>query len=1108
MKKTIEKKSTIKTPEKMQSMLFLDEIKEEGLSEGKKPISMGNLFEDKNAKKTIKTKNMKNPIEKIEKTILEKTPIPLKLSMEKKNQNSSKEDEKTIHIKKSQHSIEYESSSGGEEKAQISKKNSVFSIENSMAEDYDSQPIQKKTQPNKYLEEMQSMYYLPDQKDKYLKGKKPTSTKHLSIENKKEFNINEKDEISDSDCEISKLSQYSKEAKTKLLKKLIKNNEQIRENISEYKHFFIDLRHHPWKMQNHPSIEETFDIKTRLKIIKQEDILMYPKEICEEIEKLIAEKLDNLCGKFYENEENIHYIEKNLMDDKKEEPAIVLKKELKNLLKDSEQMKESSAECQKLLNNLEFKSENNILVQEIFQKYGDLESYAKEITKPLPNDMYKITSEDGIGQFLVEENENDINENKFNTYLSEKNIEKESHIYNYTDKNVGKLMERTRYLWENLKISEEITMKNINFILQKMYEDLSSLKEIYQIDIVSNLKSYISNKCTIENIIKMILYDYTTGSYVNINKALSTKDPIQLSKLGYYINLIAVNNKNPIIGKPFFGCKGRKVYRNIWLKRELLSFYQKGELLFFSNLTSTSLSHIFKSPATTTHINVEFEIELLGLKELQSLKFFSGLYIDDISACKGEQEVILTPYQIFRINEIKATNTECIIQLEEVYDKALIKEIMTPRPMQKQNIKKITENDLKKGLNFLKKEKNNLDVKLQENEEKKKKLENVMKLKMETIIKTEIEDFFSLPNQNFDFFENFGKFVEKFKNTYSVKVFDEFAFYDYIASRSLALNNKIDNSKRIATGLDLLKKHKNYFKDLQIEHIFNDQILDFLFIILKELFKNINQNIYFCEKMNSKLIKNYYQRLTIGNLNNNLMKIVIKNKKNSFNSIDFHENGYYVKSIFSGLETHENFAIYFETNLSTENFIQRLTINNKTIELIDYKQMNRFNELLFNPSLFAVAGNKDYIINQYPPEERGNMVYNFPNGYKRFGLFVEKGPWLTMDNSPGEWPVAFTSVRDLIFDNSVFGKPNMNYLNKANYPYILKNGVQCVNDVRLVEQVLNEIELMGKKFKVCFQCRVNPKEIQFVSENSQIYVLDRTKNDIIKPYGILIKEIK
>lgn len=170
---------------------------------------------------------------------------------------------------------------------------------------------------------------------------------------------------------------------------------------------------------------------------------------------------------------------------------------------------------------------------------------------------------------------------------------------------------------------------------------------------------------------------------------------------------------------------------------------------------------------------------------------------------------------------------------------------MTPKEKEKTEFKqKITEGDIKKGIAFLKSEKAYLEQKIE--------------FKAKKNIKNEIEHYFSLPKQNLEFFNNFKGFFSKFKKTYSIQVFDNKSFDDYIASKSLVLNNKIENGKRIEIALQFLKQNKHYFRDLEVEKVFNDQIVDFLFIILKELFKKINQNIYLCEQLNQNLLKTIY----------------------------------------------------------------------------------------------------------------------------------------------------------------------------------------------------------------------------------------------------------
>ena len=125
-------------------------------------------------------------------------------------------------------------------------------------------------------------------------------------------------------------------------------------------------------------------------------------------------------------------------------------------------------------------------------------------------------------------------------------------------------------------------------------------------------------------------------------------------------------------------------------------------------------------------------------------------------------------------------------------------------------------------------------------------------------------------------------------------------------------------------------------------------------------------------------------------------------------------------------------------------------------------------------------------------------------------LWIQKknaGKWLKMFNEEGEWPVAFSSIHDFVIDQSIEGKKNDNPKTNKQYPFILKNGVQCVNDINRLEPLLETINVGNNKFKVAFHCRVNPDFIQYTNGYNQVYVLDRTKNDIIRPYGILIKQI-
>lgn len=73
-------------------------------------------------------------------------------------------------------------------------------------------------------------------------------------------------------------------------------------------------------------------------------------------------------------------------------------------------------------------------------------------------------------------------------------------------------------------------------------------------------------------------------------------------------------------------------------------------------------------------------------------------------------------------------------------------------------------------------------------------------------------------------------------------------------------------------------------------------------------------------------------------------------------------------------------------------------------------------------------------------EERGNQDYHFPNGCLRIGIKVlniyDNNLWLSMNGSPGEWPVIYTSLETITIETGLYGKPNDNPASKHIYPLI------------------------------------------------------------------------
>jgi len=531
--------------------------------------------------------------------------------------------------------------------------------------------------------------------------------------------------------------------------------------------------------------------------------------------------------------------------------------------------------------------------------------------------------------------------------------------------------------------------------------------------------------------------------------------------------------------------------------------------------------------------------------------FCSGLSIKEISTCKSENEILVCPFVFFRIKQIKTANNGVVIELEELPNKELIQQIMTPKKREEKEEKKgsqkesekiqkpqIIEEKKQKALNFLTKKNQTIKKEIVKNEKEKidieikydKKIQEALVNLVDAYLKyptSGIEEYFHRLDKKKQFFTNFPKFIEDLKTEFQLIVYNEKFFYDFIASKSTGF---LPQKKSQNTEIQVIsKENSNYLKQLLVEKVESKEILDFLFLILKRLFMTINQEIIICDELNENLLYNYCHRLTIGDLNNDLVKLVLRFKDSAtkikietiIKSIeDFSKDGKYVKTMFSSVEIlkydeskYNLHILYLESNIKLKLLSDYLheVFDGSKIEVLYCQNTERFTKFVFHPKLFDVRGNKDFILKNYKAENRGSMVYNFPNGYKRFGLLVDTqkdaGKWLTMFNEEGEWPVAFSSIHDFVIDQNIEGRKNDNPKTNTKYPFILKKGVQCVNDINRLEPLLDIINVGNIKFKVAFHCRVNPDFIQYNNADSQVYVLDRTKNDIIRPYGILIKQI-
>ena len=77
---------------------------------------------------------------------------------------------------------------------------------------------------------------------------------------------------------------------------------------------------------------------------------------------------------------------------------------------------------------------------------------------------------------------------------------------------------------------------------------------------------------------------------------------------------------------------------------------------------------------------------------------------------------------------------------------------------------------------------------------------------------------------------------------------------------------------------------------------------------------------------------------------------------------------------------------------------------------------------------FDSTGDRDYTSWSDEKDKRGGLDYYFPKGWNRFGLNVKKKnydggrmDWLSMDNSPNEWAVAYHGTKFIALNPIIKG---------------------------------------------------------------------------------------
>ena len=213
-------------------------------------------------------------------------------------------------------------------------------------------------------------------------------------------------------------------------------------------------------------------------------------------------------------------------------------------------------------------------------------------------------------------------------------------------------------------------------------------------------------------------------------------------------------------------------------------------------------------------------------------------------------------------------------------------------------------------------------------------------------------------------------------------------------------------------------------------------------------------------------------------------------------------------------------------NLDTNEFINKFKYDNEFKELSNLKEIHQ--DLVMKGCKLAR--------NQLDPrgnrndgwgvgECRGGKPYNPPIGWNGIGLKVfdkyGNNTWLGMNNSPGEWCVAYhgvganqapkdvKKVTNLIYNGSFkkgSGQVHKNCNDIHHYSKKVGEGVYCTPNVSTAEGYAGISDVNGKNYKTVLMVRVKPSAIRQCTCEKDYWVVNGTIDEI-RPYRILYKKV-
>ena len=179
---------------------------------------------------------------------------------------------------------------------------------------------------------------------------------------------------------------------------------------------------------------------------------------------------------------------------------------------------------------------------------------------------------------------------------------------------------------------------------------------------------------------------------------------------------------------------------------------------------------------------------------------------------------------------------------------------------------------------------------------------------------------------------------------------------------------------------------------------------------------------------------------------------------------------------------------------------------------------------ILNPNMLDYRGNNKDGGWAGKGEKRGGEEYIPPTGWTGYGLKVYDvygdNTWLGMNNSKGEWCVAYHGVargntpKEVsritgLITKSGF-KPSLG--GKITYDSDLRHpgktcglGVYCSPDISYAGGYAGITEFNGERYQCVLMLRINPEKIRQSKTYPKEYILEPT-TDEIRPYRILLKK--